>query len=115
AEERAAVQAKLKESLAAMSHQGGGPSRWFHLPNATMAKFADTLSGNLDRPVKDMTQIEGLHSFDLRWYPEGANPDTSAPSIFAAIQEQLGLKLEPAKDSIELLMIESADKEPVSN
>jgi uncharacterized protein (TIGR03435 family) len=115
AEERASVEAKLKASMAAMSRGGGGPSRWFHLPNATMEKFAQTLSGHLDHPVKDTTQIEGLHSFDLRWVPEGASVETSGPSIFAAIQEQLGLKLESAKDSIELLVIESAEKEPVSN
>jgi len=98
-----------------MSRGGGGPGRWFHLPNVTMEKFAQTLSSNLDHPVKDMTHIEGLHSFDLRWSPEGANLDTSGPSISAALQEQLGLKLESAKDTIELLVIESAEKEPVSN
>jgi|SRR5579872_2017675 len=120
AEMRAAMQAKARANMAAMSRDHTGPTRSFGLANATMAKFAEMLSNNLDHPVKDMTQVEGTYSFNLRWSPDDgrvrdANDEPSGPSIFAAIQEQLGLKLEAGKESIELLVVDSAEKEPVSN
>jgi uncharacterized protein (TIGR03435 family) len=83
---------------------------------ATMEKFAETLSGHLDRPVKDMTQLDGEYSFHLAWTPDrGISEEPSEFSIFIAIQEQLGLKLEAGNEAIELLMIDKAEKTPTSN
>ena len=71
-----------------------------------MAEFAQLMqSGILDRPVIDKTGIDGRYDFLLKWTPDesqftqtGArlpSPDSTAdaPSLFAAAQEQLGLKL----------------------
>jgi len=95
-------------------------SRSFSMSSATMAEFADNLSGNLGVPVRDLTGIDGKYSFELRWNPEGAPSSTvdeaiPGTSIFSAIQEQLGLKLEATKDDVVFLVIDMVAKDPVSN
>jgi uncharacterized protein (TIGR03435 family) len=62
----------------------------------------------LDRPVLDRTGIEGEFDFKLD-YAIDDNPD-SGPSIFSAIQEQLGLKLEAAKGPVEILVIDHVER-----
>jgi uncharacterized protein (TIGR03435 family) len=82
----------------------------------TIAKFADFLSGRLDRPVIDMTGLAATYSFALYFSPENASPDASSdPSIFIAVQEQLGLRLEARKGQVQLLMIDHAEKAPTEN
>jgi uncharacterized protein (TIGR03435 family) len=93
----------------------------------SMAHFAETLSGQMDRPVLDMTGLDGVYDFTLQYTPETqpqvtgdgqspAAPDLAAgPSIFTALQEQLGLKLESRKAPVEILVIDHAEKEPTEN
>jgi uncharacterized protein (TIGR03435 family) len=111
--------AKMKAAVEAGSRSGiRTNNRRFALARATTEKFAEVLSGNLDRPVKDMTQLEGEYSFRLEWTPDSDLRDdepSSRVSIFTAIQEQLGLKLEAGNEAIELLVIDKADKTPTSN
>jgi uncharacterized protein (TIGR03435 family) len=92
------------------------PSRSFGLARATTERFAEVLSTHLDRSVKDMTQLEGEYSFNLEWTPDSGMRDAdSGLSIFIAIQEQLGLKLEAGNEPIEMLVIDKVEKTPVSN
>jgi uncharacterized protein (TIGR03435 family) len=89
---------------------------------STMANLAQKLSDALHVPVADFTGAEGAFDFKLEWTPEdgsarppspGNKPGTAAdagPSIFAALQEQLGLKLESRKVPTEVLVIDRADK-----
>jgi uncharacterized protein (TIGR03435 family) len=123
-EERAAMRQRAEENLAkaiaareANARMGiRGPSRSFGLARATTEKFASVLSSHLDRPAKDMTELEGEYSFHLEWTPDsGMRDDSSGVSIFTAIQEQLGLKLEAGNEAIELLVIDKAEKVPTSN
>ncbi len=87
--------------------------------NGTMASFAAGLT-ILDRPVIDKTEITGTFEFRLRFDPRLSQvsssatelSDPSGPSIFAAVQNQLGLKLESAKDMVEVLVIDHAEKAP---
>lgn len=76
---------------------------------ATMALFAERL-GELEagRPVIDRTGLTGEFDFKLE-YGISDGPEAGA-SIFTAIQEQLGLKLEPAKGLVEMLIVERAEK-----
>jgi uncharacterized protein (TIGR03435 family) len=81
-----------------------------------ISKFADLLSGLLGRPVVDMTGLSGNYSFVVYFTPEDQNPDGgSDPSIFGALQEQLGLRLEARKGPVELLVIDHAEKVPTGN
>ena len=61
----------------------------------------------------DETGLAGVYSFTLRFTPDpkpGVPEESDAPSIFAALQEQLGLKLEPQKGPVEILVIDHAEK-----
>jgi uncharacterized protein (TIGR03435 family) len=78
-----------------------------------VASLTDLLLYNTGRTVIDKTGLTGLYDFELHWTPEDATPaqalQYSGPSIFTAVQEQLGLKLEPATDPLDILVIDSAE------
>jgi uncharacterized protein (TIGR03435 family) len=91
--------------------------------NATLPEFASLMQRYvaLDRPIVDHTGLTGKFDFKLSWTPDfsqfngtppwGAKPDeTAAPSLYTAIQEQLGLKLEPAKELADTLVIDGVEK-----
>jgi uncharacterized protein (TIGR03435 family) len=85
--------------------------------NISMSEFVDVLGNMLDRPVVDKTGFTGTFTVRLDFNSEGifgrhdnSNPDLSRPSIFTAIQEQLGLKLEAQRSSAEVLVIDHAEK-----
>jgi len=85
----------------------------------SMAGLAARLSGpvfKLDRPVVDMTGIKGSYDFTLNWASEGVLADgRSSPSIFTALQEQLGLRLEARKISFRIRVIDHVDQAPTGN
>ena len=82
----------------------------------SMAKFADFLSSRTGRPVIDETGLTGTFSFVLYFTPEGAvAADSPEPDIFSALEEQLGLKLEPRRAPVEFLVIDHAEKIPTEN
>jgi uncharacterized protein (TIGR03435 family) len=95
-------------------------SRWGSIEAAgcTMAHLALKLSEVLHLPVADFTAVPGEFDFKLEWTfddmqakPPDAVPDAaSGPSIFAALQEQLGLKLESRKVPADVLVIDHAEK-----
>jgi uncharacterized protein (TIGR03435 family) len=70
---------------------------------------------SVDRPVIDATGLKGLYSFRLAWADDSratvatGGPD-DAPSIFAALQERLGLKLEPRTAPVDVLAIDHIEK-----
>jgi len=86
----------------------------------SMPQLATLLSGILRRPVLDQTGLSGVYEFTLEWTPEvgQTGPDATppapanpgAPSIFTAVQEQLGLKLDAAKAPVEVIAVDNAEK-----
>ena len=81
-----------------------------------MARLAGELSF-VGRQVVDRTNVSGAFDVDLEWAPDapGAAPSADAGvSIFTAIQEQLGLKLEPATAPLDTIVIDSAER-PAEN
>jgi uncharacterized protein (TIGR03435 family) len=79
--------------------------------NNSMSDFALGMQEYLEKPVVDQTDLAGRFDFTLQWTPNDSqttNPD--APGIFTAVQEQLGLKLVPVKASIDVLVIDHAEK-----
>lgn len=87
-----------------------------------MSRIAREISTFAGRPVQDQTRLTGTFNFELRWTPDeyessngqakllnGSPVDTSAPSFFSAVQQQLGLKLVPARGSVRILVIDQAE------
>jgi uncharacterized protein (TIGR03435 family) len=80
----------------------------------TVSVLAEQLAEVLGRVVVDKTGITGRYRIALSWTPDdraappsGPPPADSGPSIFTALEEQLGLKLESAKGPVEVLVIDS--------
>ena len=87
----------------------------------TMDRFARDLTMVTRRVVVDRTGLEGRYDIDVEFSPEFrpapppgapeiAAPPSDAPSLFTAIQEQLGLKLESARGPVEMLVIDAAER-----
>jgi bla regulator protein blaR1 len=92
------------------------------------AFFATALSQQLGRPVLDKTGLTGKYDFELKWTPDPGQgpagpfgppppggqlpppPDPNGPSIFTALTEQLGLRLESEKAPAEVLVIDRVEK-----
>jgi uncharacterized protein (TIGR03435 family) len=77
-----------------------------------MNAFAVWLSEVLQRPVVDRTGFTGIFDVNLTWSDDQVNPtdiDSGSPSIFTALQEQLGLKLASAKGPVQALIIDHAE------
>ena len=77
--------------------------------NATIARLANTLGAELDQAVIDNTGLNGGYDFKLEWAPN-PTPDSDEPSLFTAVQQQLGLKLESTRSPVEIIVIDSAEK-----
>jgi bla regulator protein BlaR1 len=103
-----------------------GPGR-LRVGGQSMAAFAQSLSRFVGGIVVDKTGLSGTYDIELTYSPDpninafgrdlppqpgvpppAANPD--APSLFSALQEQLGLKLEATKGQVDVLVIDSAEK-----
>ena len=83
---------------------------YFNGEGLTMPLIAEELSLIAGRVVFDKTNLTGRYDLKLQWTPDDASAaDNSAPSLFTAIQEQLGLKLESAKESAPVLVIDHID------
>jgi len=92
--------------------------------NATLADFAMVMQAAvLDRPVVNQTGLAGKYDFTLKWTPDETQfasfgvripPPTdnadAPPDLFTAVQQQLGLKLEPTKAPVDVLVIDHVEK-----
>ena len=95
-----------------------GPS-WLSARAISFEQFATLLSRTIRRPVIDRTNLTGPYDFDLVFQPESATPvpipvSADAPSIFTAVQEQLGLKLDPQRVPTDVIVIDSVER-PTEN
>jgi uncharacterized protein (TIGR03435 family) len=77
-----------------------------------METFVDQLSRSLGRPVADETSLAGTFDFDLHWAPDDS---PTGASLFAAIQEQLGLKLQAGKVPVAIVVVDSVNRAPTGN
>ena len=125
----ALVAGKNGIKLKPVEYDGADRDSGFHPVNmglevkhTSMAVLAKTMSSPpfLDRPVIDMTGVEGLFDFTLRYATRGFFPvldppeDATQPSIFLAFQD-IGLKLEPRKAPVECIVIDQAMQVPTEN
>lgn len=95
----------------------------------SMTQFCNTLGIVLGRPVTDRTGLGGRFDVHLEFDPEGVNlgngssglsadvnrPDGTQPSLFSALREQLGLRLQSHKEPTEVLVIDRLDRLPTDN
>lgn len=105
-------------------------------PKGTMQDLATALAGRLGRPVTDATGLKGKYDFMLKFAMEtqaaslpppppvdGAPPSPMSsdpspdggPTVFSAIQKQLGLKLEPKRSQVDMIVIDHLEKIPTEN
>jgi uncharacterized protein (TIGR03435 family) len=96
-------------------HSGGNGGRGFIDSAASqLSELTIRLSALLGQPVVDMTGDNRKFDFHLRWTPDDAQTGTDSaapdrPSLFTALQEQLGLKLESGKVSGDVLVVDHAE------
>lgn len=100
----------------------------------SMMELAAMLATQLDRPVIDATGLKGRYDFVLSWFPEHLNaaapsaadapsgsaqaartPYEGGPSLMAAIEQQLGLKLESAKGPVDMFVVDHFERVPAEN
>jgi uncharacterized protein (TIGR03435 family) len=101
-------------------HPGQQPAR---VPGASMLvggfevpRIAKALAGTAGRPVIDKTGLQGRYFFAIQYSQLGTNTETDgAPDLFGAVQQQLGLKLEPAKAQVEILVVDHLERTPTEN
>jgi uncharacterized protein (TIGR03435 family) len=81
----------------------------------TLASLVGMLSRQLQRIVIDKTGLAGKYDLQLKWTPDDAKPtpdsgaDAAPPTIFTALQEQLGLKLQPSKAEVDMFIVDHVD------
>jgi uncharacterized protein (TIGR03435 family) len=82
----------------------------------TIARLALTLSVVVGRVVSDETGLPGVYDVEITFAPEGSLPpdappsDPDAPSIFTALREQLGLRLEARRGPVEVMVIDGIER-----
>jgi uncharacterized protein (TIGR03435 family) len=88
----------------------------------SMEQLANYLTTRMDHPVLDMTGIKGLFDIALDWTrdrglraPGSETAEVAGPSVFTALQEQLGLKMEARKGPVTILVVDHAEKVPTAN
>jgi bla regulator protein BlaR1 len=114
--------AKAKDPTGSDIDGGATPGRTrYH--GVSMKLLAGSLARDLGLPIEDRTGLEGTFDFELEYAPEerSGRGDTPAadsnplPSLFTALQEQLGLKLEARKVPVEIVVVDHAEKVPTEN
>ncbi len=108
---------KLKESTVnALDATGAARLDGIKSNRMTMNKLASLLSRMTRMPVIDKTGLTGYYQFDLKYADERQPVENQVgPSVFTAVQEQLGLKLESKKSPVDVLVIDHAEKVPLEN
>jgi uncharacterized protein (TIGR03435 family) len=80
----------------------------------TAAMLAKVLSEQVHHPVEDATGFKDPFDFTLEWARD-SDPTSNRPSIFTAIREQLGFRLDAKKKSVDVLVIDTIDRTPTAN
>ncbi len=104
---------KLKQyagsSESSMSTNAQGTKMRMKATKMSMASLAAALKRQTGRPVEDHTGLRGEFDFELEW-DRDETQNSPTPSLFAALQEQLGLKLSAARGSVEVLAIDRVER-----
>jgi uncharacterized protein (TIGR03435 family) len=88
-----------------MSTNRNGSKAAMKVSKASMSDIAAALRRQAGRPVEDHTDLKGDFDFQIEWAPE-ETPDSTDPSLFTVLKEQLGLKLQSAKGITDIIVID---------
>jgi uncharacterized protein (TIGR03435 family) len=130
AHEGSKMQPSASPTLDELNDPAGPPGNW-KAHGVTMKAFASILSSLPEfggKIVLDKTGLTGGYDFALKWTPDPAtldptldprigasaagdraNPDSSAPTLLTALKEQLGLRLEPSKEPVDVIVVDWAE------
>lgn len=95
----------------------GGRIRW-RFVDESMDTLASKLADNVGRPIVDATGLTGKYDFEIYWSADAMSADPpadSGSSLFTAVQQQLGLKLEPKKVPGDTVVIDRIERTPREN
>ncbi|SPE35764.1 conserved hypothetical protein [Candidatus Sulfopaludibacter sp. SbA3] len=83
----------------------------------SMKEMADFVARMLGEVVIDKTGLDGVYTFELHWSNEDKTSDgvATSPSLPTALQETLGLRLQPQKVPVEFLVVDHAERVPTEN
>jgi len=81
----------------------------------SLAQLVGGFRADLNAPIVDQTGLDGRYDFQLEYIADplqanAANVNSTAPDLFTALEEQLGLKLEPMKAKVDVIVIDRAEK-----
>ncbi|MDR3699324.1 MAG: TIGR03435 family protein [Candidatus Sulfopaludibacter sp.] len=100
----------------------GGRVRTLTAKQTSIAAVADLLARILGETVVDKTGIDGVYDFEFKWTADDMDGSTSstsngdpAPSLFTAIQETLGLRLQAQKVPVEIIVVDHVERVPIEN
>src|SRR5207245_2058525 len=101
------------------TNTNGGRVRSLTAKKTSMAQLADLIARNLGEVVVDKTGAGGVYDFELRWAKDDQTPNDAdadpAPSLFTALQERLGLRLQPQKVPVEIVVVDHVERVPIEN
>jgi uncharacterized protein (TIGR03435 family) len=83
-----------------------------------MAQLADMISRQLRQPVADMTELKGVFNLTLTYTPDTGEEKPAGetgPSVYTALQEQLGLRLEARKIPVDIVVVDHVERMPAEN
>jgi uncharacterized protein (TIGR03435 family) len=97
------------EGQPAMSVNGGPGRKVLIATGVSMRDLAGLLSRQSHRPVEDHTGLSGTYDMKLEW-DESQAAESNLPSLFGAVEEQLGLKLVPGKGQAEIVVVDRVER-----
>jgi uncharacterized protein (TIGR03435 family) len=100
-----ALKLSTPESQPSMSTNSNRSRVAMKASKASITEIAATLQRQTGRPIEDHTDLKGTFDFQIEWAPEGT-ADAVVPSLSTVLTEQLGLKLQSARSTIEILVID---------
>jgi uncharacterized protein (TIGR03435 family) len=112
--------AKVKPASADGDATLGGSANGVFFHNQPISRFTFMLTRRMDRPVLDKTGLTGVFDYTIDLSGLGFNGQppqdpTAGPSIFTAVQDNLGLRLEAQRAPIDVLVIDQVDRIPIEN
>jgi bla regulator protein blaR1 len=105
---------KLTPAKPGAAKGGTGSRTSIEMPSATMQALAGMLTARLTLPVEDKTGAAGNYEVVLRFARED-DPESTLPSIFTALQEEMGIKLVLAKVPVKMVVIDHLERRPTEN